>query len=120
MPQTYWAFTHSVAGYADVIDWWDKVVANKDVNLYSGLGLYMSVDGGNYSWGRQPYEISNQILYTTKLKNVKGISFYSFASLRTVHNSQAQIAHPGLQRVLNEYFTEQVKTPKTMASKYIK
>ena len=120
MPQTYWAFTHSVAGYADVIDWWDKVVANKDVNLYSGLGLYMSIDGGNYSWGRQPYEISNQIRYTTKLKNVKGISFYSFASLRTVHNSQSQIAHPGLQKVLNEYFTEKVQTPKTMASKYIK
>ena len=120
MPQSYWAFTHSVAGYADVMDWWNKVVENKNVNLYSGIGIYMSVDGGNYSWGRQPYEVSNQILYTTKLKNVKGISFYSYASVRTIDSSTSQVAFKGLNRVLTEYFTEKVGTPETPASKYKK
>ena len=120
MPQTYWAFTHSVAGYADVIDWWNKVVEYKNVNLYSGLGIYMSVSGGNYSWGVQPYEVSNQILYTTKLKNVKGISFYSYLSVKQVDSSTSQVAFKGLQRVLNEYFTEKVKTPLAPSSQYIK
>lgn len=120
MPQSYWAFTHSVAGYADVMDWWNNVVENTDVNLYSGLGLYMSVSGGNYSWGVQPYEISNQILYTTKLKNVKGVSIYSMLSLQQVNGVSSQIAYKGLMRVKNEYWTTKVDTPKTMAHQYIK
>ena len=120
MPQTYWAFTHKVAGYADVLDWWDKVVDGTKVNLYSGIGIYMSVSGGNYSWGVQPYEVSNQILYTTKLKNVKGISFYSYGSLKTIDRSTSQIAYKGLQKVINEYWTTKIPTPETMASQYKK
>ena len=119
MPQSYWAFTHSVAGYADVMDWWNSVVEGKKVNLYSGIGIYMSVSGGNYSWGVQPYEVSNQILYTTKLSNVKGVSFYSFKSIRQVYTSSSQIANLGLMRIKNEYWTEKVKTPSTRASEYI-
>ena len=120
MPQSYWAFTHSVAGYADVMDWWNNVVEGKNVNLYSGLGLYMSVSGGNYSWGAQKYEIANQILYTTKLKNVKGVSIYSFKSLKEVHDSSSIISHDGLMKVKNEYWIEKVPTPETKASQYIK
>ncbi len=120
MPQSYWAFTHKVAGYADVMDWWNKVVDGTQVNLYSGLGLYMSVSGGNYSWGTQPYEISNQILYTTKLENVKGVSIYSFLSLKQVDGTPSRIAYKGLMRVKNEYWTEKVPTPQTKAHQYIK
>ena len=120
MPQTYWAFTHSVAGYADVIDWWDKAVDGYNVNLYSGLGLYMSISGGNYSWGVQPYEISNQVLYTTKLKNVKGVSIYSQLSLKQGNSSSSRICYEGLMRLKNEYWVEKVPTPKTKASQYIK
>lgn len=120
MPQTYWAFTHSVAGYADVIDWWDKAVDGTRVNLYSGLGLYMSISGGNYSWGVQPYEISNQVLYTTKLKNVKGISIYSQLSLKQGNTSSSRICYEGLMRLKNQYWTYKVPTPKTMAHQYIK
>lgn len=119
MPQSYWAFTHSVAGYADVMDWWNMVVEGTNVNLYSGLGLYMSVSGGNYSWGVQPYEISNQILYTTKLKNVKGVSVYSMLSLKQVNTMSSQIAYKGLMRVKNEYWNTKVSTPKTMAHQYL-
>ena len=120
MPQTYWAFSHSVAGYADVIDWWNKVVEGKNVNLYSGIGIYMSVDGGNYSWGTQQYEVSNQILYTTKLKNVKGVSFYSYLSMKQIHENSSKIAYNGLMRVKNEYWISTVATPKVAASQYIK
>ncbi len=120
LPQSYWAFTHSVAGYADVMDWWNKVVEGKNVNLYSGLGIYMSVSGGNYSWGSQAYEVANQVLYTTKLKNVKGVSLYSYGSLVTIHYSSSQIAYKGLQKLKNEYWIEKVPTPTTAASQYIR
>ena len=120
MPQTYWAFTHKVAGYADVLDWWDKAVDGTRVNLYSGLGLYMSISGGNYSWGVQPYEISNQVLYTTKLKNVKGVSIYSQLSLGQGNSSSSRICYEGLMRLKNEYWNQKVETPKTMAHQYIK
>ena len=119
MPQSYWGFTHPSAGYADVMDWWNKVVAYKDVNLYSGMGIYMSIGGGNYSWGAQSYEMSNQVLYTTKLENVQGVSLYSFGSLTTIDGDSSQPAYLGLQRLLNEYWTEKVATPSTAASKYL-
>lgn len=78
-PQSYWAFSHPIAGYADVMSWWNKVCKYKKVNLYSGMGIYMSETvGSNYSWGFDPNEAPNQILYASTLENVQGISFYSY------------------------------------------
>ncbi len=114
IPQTYWGFTHSTAGYADVIDWWAKVVKYKDVNLYSGMGLYMSESGKNYSWGAQEYEASNQILYNTKLPEVKGTCIFSYKSIIS-HQSSSAFAYEGLKRIKNEYWTTKVSVPKTMA-----
>lgn len=116
LPQSYWSFGQSVAGYAAVVDWWSKVVKNKDVNLYSGIGLYMSLSGG-YTWVSQEYEVSNQILYTTKLPEVKGVCFFSFKSMTTVEASSSNIAYNGLMRIKNEYWVEKVPTPSTSASR---
>ena len=117
LPQSYWAFSHSSAGYADVMDWWDKAVEGTRVNLYSGIGLYMANNGGsNASWGKEPYEVSNQVLYTTKLKNVKGISFYAFQSLRSAYRDFSAMAHDGVMRIHDEYWTTKVKTPTSIAS----
>lgn len=118
LPQSYWAFTHSIAGYADVMDWWDKVVEGTNVNLYSGIGLYMATPNSNYSWGKESYEVSNQILYTTKLKNCKGVSFYNYTSLKTFTNDSSSVQYSGLMRV-KEYWNTKINTPKTMASKYL-
>ena len=117
LPQSYWAFSHSSAGYADVMDWWDKAVEGTRVNLYSGIGLYMANNGGsNASWGKEPYEVSNQVLYTTKLKNCKGVSFYAFQSLRDAYRDSQAMAHAGVMRIHDEYWTTKVKTPTSIAS----
>lgn len=82
IPQTYWAFTHPVAGYADVVDWWAKVVRYKNVNLYTGMGVYMSSSGGNYSWGTNVDEAIMQVLYNTKHEIVQGTSIFSYTELK--------------------------------------
>ena len=38
--------------------WWDKVLKYKDVNLYSGLGLYMAdLQVNTYGWKTDQYEL---------------------------------------------------------------
>ena len=117
-PQSYWAFTHSSAGYADVVDWWDKVVEGTHVNLYTGMGIYMSTDYSSTSWASEAYEASNQVLYNTKFNNVKGTCIYVYNRIKRIQNNEDLIAHAGLMRIKNEYWTEHVSPPETMASKY--
>ena len=51
LPQSYWAFEHKTAGYADVMDWWNRAFEGLDCLLYSGIGIYMANESGNtYSW----------------------------------------------------------------------
>ena len=118
-PQSYWAFTHTSAAYADVVDWWDKVVEGTHVNLYTGMGIYMSTDyTSSRSWCTEEYEASNQVLYNTKFNNVKGTCIYVYNRMKRIQNNSDLIAHNGLMRIKNEYWTEYVPAPKTMASKY--
>ena len=118
-PQSYWAFTHSSAGYADVVDWWDKVVEGTHVNLYTGMGIYMSTDYDTAkSWSTEAYEASNQVLYNTKFNNVKGTCIYVYNRIKRIQNNSDLVAHDGLMRIKNEYWTEYVSPPETMASKY--
>ena len=85
LPQSYWAFEHPSAGYADVMDWWNKAFAGLDCLLYSGIGYYMA-DGSNYSWTTNMNEMTNQLTYLTKLSNVSGYCLYSFKYARAAYN----------------------------------
>ena len=73
MPQSYWATNHPTAGFYNIMDWWDKVLKYKNVNLYSGIGLYMSNEKGNtYNWQTDYNEFYNQLKYAFD----SDISFY--------------------------------------------
>ena len=116
LPQSYWAITHASAGYPDVMDWWNKAVAGYKVNLYSGIGLYMNNNNGsNYSWGTQAQEVANQVLYTTKLENCQGVSFYAYSSIVNAYQNSNQMAYAGLKTIHDKYWTTKVAAPKTMA-----
>ena len=83
LPQTYWALEHSMCAYADLISWWDKVVAYKKVNLYSGMGLYirdLSKDGS--SWQTSNLEAYYQMMVNQSLDHVKGTSIFSYRTLK--------------------------------------
>ena len=62
LPQSYWGMTHPIAGYQEVMGWWNKVVKNLNVNLYSGIGLYMADESANtHSWQSDDDELLKQI-----------------------------------------------------------
>ena len=106
-PQSYWAFTHTIAGYADVMGWWNKVVKYKNVNLYSGMGIYMSQNpGSNYSWGYDPHESFNQIMYATTLENCAGTVFYNYDYLlSTYKGNTGGLYNTGLNKIKAELWT---------------
>jgi uncharacterized lipoprotein YddW (UPF0748 family) len=67
LPQSYWARTHPIASYRNVMDWWDKVLKYKNVNLYSGIGLYMAdSDVDTYSWQSDFNEFKKYIFFYFK------------------------------------------------------
>lgn len=106
VPQSYWSFELYAAPYAAVVDWWAKVVKYKDVNLYTGMGLYRKYTGDSGgSWERNDYEASNQILYNTKHKEIQGVVIFNFKYLRTA------LSNPGVNKILTEYWTNPALTP---------
>ena len=86
LPQSYWAFEHSSAGYANVMDWWNEAFAGLDCLLYSGIGYYMADSTGNASWSTNMNELTNQLKYLTKLGNVGGYCLYSFKYMRSAYD----------------------------------
>lgn len=117
IPQTYWGLTHPVAGFADLTDWWDKVVANKKVNLYCGMGIYMTFrQAGAYSWTENAYEASDEVLYCNKKEFVKGTCVFSFKSLVRCIDDAETLPHIATERIRKEYWNNKIKTPKTIAS----
>ena len=112
MPQSYWAFSQPIAGFADVMSWWDKVCARKNVNLYSGMGIYMSENPGtNYSWGFDPNEAPNQILYTQTLTHTQGTVFYNYNYLEWALNDSSTLYGKGLATIKQKMFNSPAILP---------
>ena len=83
LPQSYWAIDHPKAKFYNVMGWWNSVLENKKVNLYSGIGLYMADLAVNtYGWKNNDNELYDQLVYCNKEKNIDGISIYNFNTLR--------------------------------------
>lgn len=113
LPQSYWAFSHTVAGFGDVMGWWDKAMKNLDCKLYSGMGIYMAESpGSNYSWGFDPYEAANQVLYTTALEKAEGTCFFDLDSLTyTYENRGNDLYDRGLNSIRLEYWSKKAILP---------
>ena len=77
-PQVYWNFTHSLAPYADVVDWWAETVRGTGVDLVIGHST------ANAS-GWLSDEISAQIRYNSKHPEIKGSVFYSSSSINSTN-----------------------------------
>ena len=120
MPQSYWAFSQPIAGFADVMSWWDKVCVRKNVNLYSGMGIYMSENpGSNYSWGFDPNEAPNQILYTQTLTHTQGTVFYNYNYLEWAINNDSTLYGKGLKKIKEQMFNSPAILPVIRTMKHV-
>lgn len=92
MPQTYWGFEHTIAGYADVVDWWVKVVNRPgiNVNLIAAHGIYRALPTAASDWENKWDEVQNEMLFLSKYNTVKGSSFYTFGTFRNTTNQVVQ------------------------------
>ena len=87
LPQCYRAIDHPLSGYKIVMNWWENVVKNKKINLFSGIGLYKAdSEGETYGWKTSDKELYNQLDYSIKSENIDGVSIYNFNTLRKLYD----------------------------------
>lgn len=115
IPQTYWALNHPSCPYADLMDWWDEVCSYKNVQVYSGMGLYLHDSSGGYGWKDNQKEAYYQIRYCNGLKTVDGYSFFAYSDIKqAVNNAQIMPGVKGLfsnKAILPEIKTQTAITP---------
>lgn len=90
MPQCYWASEHAAASYLELTKWWSWAVRHKNVNFYTGMGIYMALDTSSSSgkyWGYNVDEIEKQLLNAAQYAEFGGACFYKYSSLTTLSNS---------------------------------
>lgn len=99
LPQSYWATNHSAASYYEVMGWWDKVVENLDVNLYSGIGIYQADELNRFAWMDDTTELYKQLSYVEELDNVNGVSFYSYKHLERAYDGSTKMSAQQLANI---------------------
>lgn len=124
LPQSYWASTHSLAGFDKVMGWWDKVVRYLDVNLYSGIGLYLADAGiasNVYSWRDNPEEFSNQMEFLHSLESNQGFSIYSYNMIRDAGLNFNRPSQANLFNARDDHFQTKTVLPplKSMTSVHL-
>ncbi|HEX2534107.1 MAG TPA: family 10 glycosylhydrolase [Chitinophagaceae bacterium] len=71
-PQIYWEFSHSVAPFQLLVDWWNEHTYGR--HCYIGLGVYRA--GSNAAW-RDPNQLPRQIRSLRAAENVQGAVYFS-------------------------------------------
>lgn len=113
MPQCYYSFDCINNSFHEMASWWNKVVEGTNVSLYIGIGLHNSISGTyEYSWAKEENELINQLLYLNMLKNVKGVSLFSFTSMMNIYNDLNSISHNAFIKLKNEMWLHKVKVAK--------
>ncbi len=97
VPQLYWPFSHDVAAYAALTDWWSSVVAGTGVNLYIGHGVYRL--GSGNSWPAR--ELADQLRYNSGRPEVSGSVLFSYRSVFLPANGTME---EGVNRALRTYW----------------
>ena len=81
--------TSENAHFKKVIDWWNRVVLYKKVNLYAGIGLYKCYDESEtFGWKKDYNELYNQLTFTPDnfKQKIEGFSIFQFTAL--THESE--------------------------------
>lgn len=109
-PQVYWRFNHSLAPYADIVDWWAETTRGTDVDLLIGLAIYNAhLD----AWPND--EIATQLKYNQKHPEIKGSMMYSYSYLDKAAMTNVN-ANLWTQTPLSTWQSSNVPTPEVIIS----
>ena len=103
IPQLYWEFSHSLAPFADLVDWWAALTEAHGVDLIIGHGFYRYSDN---SW-KDANEITEQIRYISQYPSIVGSAFFSYKTLNSPHALVTQ----ALDRLSGFFWTTQPDFP---------
>lgn len=95
-PQLYWPFSHRVAAYAALTDWWADTVKGTRVDLYIGHAAYRQ---GSAEW-RNPDELTNQLRYNTLRPEIDGSIFFSYSRVFRPENNAQKTGAARLIKIL--------------------
>lgn len=102
IPQSYWADSHPVASYTKLMRWWNDVFKNFDVNLYSGIGLYMADSTANtHGWKSNMFEMRQQLQFIDTLEHVLGSSIYSYNFVDSAFKNANNLSTTQMQNAEN-------------------
>ncbi len=93
-PQLYWYIGFEIADYSILLDWWSRVVAGSDVDLYIGQAAYRTGNADSGSPWHGVSEIERQLEMNHRYSEVKGSIFFNYSALNR---------SPELQRVLQRW-----------------
>ncbi|NOU65699.1 family 10 glycosylhydrolase [Paenibacillus sp. LMG 31461] len=79
-PQLYWYINYGPAAYDKLVDWWKEQVKGRNVNLYTGNGVYKVGEDLDPNW-QDPEQIPNQIKYNRNFADVKGTMLFGASSV---------------------------------------
>ncbi len=106
-PQLYWGFSHNVAAYAALTDWWVEAVRGTDVDLYIGQGIYRQ--GTTADW-KNPNEQVNQLLYNSQYPEIGGSIFFSYIRMfEPDRKEQKNASKKIIQNLWNKKYTGELK-----------
>ena len=97
LPQLYWQFDHSLAPFADLVDWWADLTLANGVDLIIGQGFYRYTEG---TWEDEK-ELIEQLRYISTKESIIGVSFFSY---RTLISSNTMV-QDSLDRLNDTYWT---------------
>ncbi len=103
-PQLYWPFSHDVAAYAALADWWNDAVKGSDANLYIALGPYRL--GEEKKWGVT--ELVDQVRYNATQPQIDGVILFSY---RNVFSPSNAVMKAGTQKLLREFWATPAVPP---------
>ncbi|MDY0295663.1 MAG: family 10 glycosylhydrolase, partial [Acholeplasmataceae bacterium] len=104
MPQLYWPFDHSLAPYADLVDWWAELCAENEVDLIIGHGFYRYAESNGWT---NESEFLEQLRYNQKYDIIKGSALFSYKTL----NNTNTLVTAALGRLSEHYWTDYVTFP---------
>ena len=115
LPQSYWASDNPYAPYEKLMDWWDKVLKYKNVNLYSGIGLYLADETREtFGWQTNYFELFNQLKFVSNSEVIDGESIFSFHILRSLRDGKQTNSSKQIENGIKAW-NKKVPTPEIKA-----